>query len=118
MKIRNGFVSNSSSSSFVCKVPFDSEEVTSALKELVRFYGEWMCEDDHSPEFEDMFDPYFEQVDGVLPKEESVYCNAYQTGYLEEHGTFIIRSATSNTVPYELFDLIEKRFDASRIHRG
>ena len=122
MKIRNGFVSNSSSSSFICKTNLGVDDVRLALSELLNFYNEWMGKE---LEFDHVFRDDIEEINGVIPDDVRPYIANWKTGkvnqYLEEkilESTIVFRSAWDNSVPFELWDLIERKFNAYRIHKG
>lgn len=107
MKIRQGFVSNSSSSSFVCNTNLSIDEVKEKLKSLLEFYNEF-CKEDLE------FDKIFGFIGLSQDKcEDSDY-------YTDEIGKdkFVICSKNDNSIPYELWDFIEKKFDAFRVHHG
>ena len=90
MKIRNGFVSNSSSSSFVCNTGLHAGEVEFKLGRMLDMYNELF-------ETNLLFDEIFA---------------VYQTGH-----AVTIRSVYDNSIPFELFDLIKCLFDATYCHQ-
>ena len=49
MKLRKGFVSNSSSSSFICDTKMPLEEVEKTLREFVEFYNKHLQTEYSSP---------------------------------------------------------------------
>lgn len=111
MKIREGFVSNSSSSSFVCSTDMSVDEVREKLEKMVEFLNDF---NDGFLTFDDVFrDPF-------IADEE--YCSGEWADYYptikNSKGKMIIESAGDNSIPYEMFDLIEDRFNAVRCHLG
>ena len=114
MKVRTGFISNSSSSSFVCDVKSSLDEVREQLKSMLYHFNQLMGTEH---EYADVFGEVISTSETV-PHSEIGYaeCSWYTRDDLEDK--IIIRSANDNTIPYELFDLICGKFDAFRIHRG
>ena len=108
MKIRSGFVSNSSSSSFVVNktVTIDPSQVKELLTKLLTFYTEWTGE---RLSFEEVFDDPF-----VATKEYVDEFNRDRQGcdHINNPGNVIINSASDNSIPYELYDLIQNKFQA------
>jgi hypothetical protein len=111
MKIRNGFVSNSSSSSFICSTDMRICEVRRMLEKLLDMHNEFMNED---LSFDDVFrQPFI--ADEAYTKGE--WAGHYR--YIaDSKGKVIIESAGDNSIPYEMFDYIEEKFDAVRCHLG
>ena len=122
MKIRQGFVSNSSSSSFICNfynadpynVPFDKEEILRKLKILYQCAKDLGCLYIENAKFEDVF--------GYIEKATEFDIKELNEGWdydikFHEH-MFLINSASDNSIPCEFFELIENLFKAHRIHLG
>lgn len=112
MKVRKAFVSNSSSSSFICKVEMEPEEASKLLHDLLDFYNEWFGK---SLTFEEVFDEPFYAPQGY----KEWYVNHYN--HLLDGpptGKLVIESASDNTIPWELWEMICERFDALRMHLG
>lgn len=110
MKIRTGFVSNSSSSSFICNTKMTVEEVTESLQIMLDFYNKI---NDMNLPFDCVFEPPFIA--------DETYGNNWKYHYPEmsrASGKVIIHSDSDNTIPYELFEFIESKFDARRFHLG
>ena len=122
MKIRNGFVSNSSSSSFVCNfynadpynIPFDEGEIIKKLQIIYQCAKELGCL--YLPEAK------FENVFGSVRKASEDDIRELNEGWghdIKFHNQmFLIDSAADNSIPYEFFELIESLFKAHRIHLG
>jgi hypothetical protein len=109
MKLRLGFVSNSSSSCFICSTDKTEEEVLHLLNKMIELYNEASGE---SYTFDDVF---------LQPKMGSKKLDDELEDYADEAdttGKLIIESRSDNTIPSELFDLIEMAFNATRIHLG
>ena len=112
MKTRLCFVSNCSSSSFVCTSEHTKEEVTKWLEFLTDFWTEWSM---LNVDFLDMFELPFEATKSYIREMNNDWGPLYQP---IQEGQIIIESYRDNSIPYELFDLIERKFEAFRIHRG
>ena len=111
MKIRQGFVSNSSSSSFVCSTGLSIGQVKEKLKMLLEFYNEF---NNQSYEFKDVF--------GFIGKSQNRYKNDKESSdwYTDEvgKGKLVICSNGSNSIPYDIWEFIESKFEAYRVHHG
>jgi len=117
MKIRNGFVSNSSSASFVCGENFsakDIENIKKALQDLLKFYNTFFND---NLEFKNIFKKpkQIEQNDLEILEQFDEYVNNY---FKNINDRIIIYSKDDNSIPYSLFDLITQKFDAYHIHLG
>jgi hypothetical protein len=119
MKIRNGFVSNSSSSSFICDTKLTNEEIKIELKKLFSFCREFFKEDLY---IQESLSLPFDEIVGEIGKVKKNYLKDWQ----DYHGDIIkanigkayIESASDNSIPSVLCDLIERKFDAVRLHLG
>lgn len=112
MKVRNGFVSNSSSSSFICgDNDLSVEKVKEKLKILLDFYNTFY---DRQEKFKNVF--------GYIGLSESYHDDDdYDTSwYISEIGKdkFVICSNGDNSIPYDIWEFIEQGFDAHRVHHG
>jgi len=116
MKYRSDFVTNSSSSCFVCDTNMSAEEVSEKLHDLMDFYRKFM--DDGSTEtFEDVFEePYVYTEDMIPTGKDAEYAWEYEQE--ETIGKVIIESASDNTIPFSLFEFLEEKFNAKRHHLG
>ncbi len=114
MKVRNGFVSNSSSSCFVCNTEMSTEEMSEKLHALYDFWVAWDGDTEswYGNSFESMFDEPYE-----MSKEQAEEMNEGWGSNIKE-GDKIIDSASDNSIPWGLMDLIENKFEARRIHLG
>jgi hypothetical protein len=122
MKIRVGFVSNSSSSSFICNhyeseynkmKKFNKEEVLKRLRVMHR------CAIDLgflSPETK--FEDVFGEVRKATEKDINDLNKGWSTNFKYNKQMFLINSKEDNSIPYELFELIESAFNAERVHLG
>jgi len=117
MKIRNGFVSNSSSASFVCGKNFsikDIEDIKNTLQDLLKFYNTFFND---NLKFEDVFD----NPKKIEPNDLEMLKDYDQVGdkYIKNiNDRIIIYSKDDNSIPYSLFDLISQKFNAYHIHLG
>lgn len=118
MKIRQGFVSNSSSSSFICNsyvsnrnVVFDKQQVIDKLHIIYKAARE--LEILEVP-YEDVFrDPYKATKNHITALNKD-----WGTNIEWNNKMFIIDSVYDNSIPSEFFDLIESLFMAERVHLG
>lgn len=138
MKIREGFVSNSSSSSFVCLSKISAKTAKERLKALLDVYN--LLTNSHLT-FEETFqDPfvvsshdkrskaYKEEMDGWIFGKDAPYQNARVGNSFTDRavigkesdldGKLIINGVGDNSIPYTLFDLIEEGFNGTRLHLG
>jgi len=117
MKIRNGFVSNSSSSCFVCNCygngkDYTVEEAKEILQKMLDFTNEMFG-------YEDTFDKVFAEPQ-IGDMADVGFLTNWDDRWTKENvfGKLLILSASDNTIPYELYGLIESKFDAWREHLG
>jgi len=124
MKIRNGFVSNSSSSCFICNCDglkkntnYSIEEVTIILKEIVAFYNIIF---EKNRTFENMFEiPRIATENDIdMLVEFSSYSSYHNVKADEVKDEIIIFSKDDNSIPYELFEILSSKFHTNRIHLG
>ena len=125
MKIRWGFVSNSSSEAFICNTDKSIEQITKELGHLLEVYNE-MTNSHES--FGKVFELPFIGNDSntkdirdylsVYKKDPSFFVTFHGSAWKNPIGKVIICSTGDNSIPYELFDLIESTYDATRIHLG
>jgi Cft2 family RNA processing exonuclease len=121
MKKRNGFVSNSSSSSFIVnsypcleekdKVKYSVDEIKNQLKDLLKIYNKFFKS---NLQFEDVFDVY-EFTGNPHDGWEDTY--NILTENIDKPRIFI-DSIDDNSIPYELFEWIEKKYFAYSCHLG
>jgi hypothetical protein len=119
MKIRNGFVSNSSSSCFVCQTGYccdnknyTIEETEGILQKILDFYNEIFGEDEN-------FSEVFGEIK-IADEKDMDSLEYYTRGWDGDtiKGKILIYSCEDNSIPYEVFDIIENKFNAQRIHLG
>ena len=141
MKVRNGFVSNSSSSCFICGIngenKYNIEETIAILHKIIKFYNDL---ENLNLSFEDVFEipKYGTEIDLDLfsdyYNEEQRELDIKLMGYYDYHflsfikekdaakekikKLLLIYSAEDNSIPYILFELIEEKFNARRLHLG
>jgi len=112
MKLRNGFVSNSSSEAFILNTNKSVEEVESNLRLLLDTHNKITGE---GREFTDVFDDYIH----VFCDSDMHLANWSQWKWTKNHeGKIIVYSAGDNTIPWGMMDYICDLFDAERIHLG
>lgn len=106
MKIRNGFVSNSSTSSFICDTNDTLEEVRRKMEAIAQLAAEL-----------DIKCGY------IVFKADKDYAKGWEEYYPEivdarncQH--IVIEGTTDNSIDYALHNFIEKIFNAERIHLG
>jgi hypothetical protein len=112
MKVRSDFVTNSSSSCFICNTSKTPNEVKEVLEKMLEIYN-FSCE--RNLQFHDVFDDPYYYEKNMIPKD-----NTYAWGYecKDNIGKVLIMSAGDNSIPYALWELIEEAFDAYREHLG
>ena len=111
MKIRNGFVSNSSSEAFICNTKLNIKEVKEILQKTLDFYNDIFNE---NITFEETFkDPR------LCTEADLSYLKGWDYHYNKDDLTkIIIYSETDNSIPYCIFYIIEEKFGAWRYHLG
>lgn len=115
MKLRTGFVANSSSEAFICNTKLDIGTIKRKLEELLSVYtnsGEYEKHDE-KPEYDDVFGEIY--IGGKSDNENFSY---FHGGTLDIDGKIIIPSASDNSIPYNMFSMIEHMFNAERVHLG
>jgi len=126
MKIRSGFVSNSSSSSFICSSTLSVKEAEEKLKIMVNFYND-LC--GTSLKFEDVFQKPFKITKDKKSKKYKGFISNWIFGKNSQgvyrvneqkdlDGKLIINSSDDNSIPWELFELVSSFFDGRRVHLG
>ena len=103
MKIRQGFVSNSSSSSFICGSDVTVEEATKVMEKLSQL-GDLQCKYEVFTADKD----YGKGWDDYYPE--------MRTARREKR--VIVQSVADNSIAGELLDLVETLLDAKRYHLG
>lgn len=118
MKIRNGYVGNSSSSCFICNTNLSLTEIESILHDMISLWNKITNTDDPDLTYDDVFiGPYAggPQYDKFL----ATWYGEYNSPATERtKDKIIIESNGDNAIPYPLFELIEFAFDAEREHLG
>lgn len=126
MKIRQGFVSNSSSSSFICDTKLSRSEIKEQLQKILAFSKE-LFSDSTSDYLKEQLDLPYSEIFGSIGKVTKKYLkdiSFFLSEYTDEEkekyflGKTYIHSAHDNSIPYELWDLICSKFNAQRIHLG
>lgn len=111
MKIRNGFVSNSSSEAFICNTDLNIKEVKEILQKILNFYNDIFNE---NITFEETF-----KNPEICTEADLSYLKGWSYKYNKDDLTkVIIYSETDNSIPYCIFDIIENKFGAWRYHLG
>ena len=119
MKIRSGFVSNSSSTCFVCNIhvkgKFSSENLDAVEKKL-RDIIKAAIELELMPpdtKFEDIF-----RLPTTIDAHDLRLLRDYDVNITPREDMFLIYSEGDNTIPYELFSILETIFNAREVHLG
>jgi hypothetical protein len=114
MKIRNGFVSNSSSSCFICGEyggdNYSVEATIEALQKMVDFQNSFKG---LHQSFEDIF-----ETPRYATEEDVEFLVDWGNSREDIEGKLLIFSAEDNSISYDLFELIESKFSARRQHLG
>ena len=114
MKIRKGFVSNSSSSCFICgkwgTCKYNIEEIIEILKKILDFYNDL---EGANTSFENMF-----ETPRIATKADIDDLKYWDVPKSDVEYKLLIYSDSDNSIPYMLFDLIQQKFNAERIHLG
>ena len=122
MKLRSGFVSNSSSSSFVCNKystdynHFKASAMIVVKEKLLKIFDcmKGLEIITQNTKFEDVF-----QEPRKATKADIKELNEGWSANLKYNNEmYLINSTGDNTIPHEFFELIEYLFDADRIHLG
>jgi len=111
MKIRTGFVSNSSSEAFLCRTEYSIKETREILQKMLTFYNDIF---DCNASFEDTFeDPRLATIEDIEMLKDYGYISTP-----ESYTSIMICSISDNTIPYELFEIIDSKFNSWRTHLG
>lgn len=124
-----GLITNSSSELFLSRrTDLTEEKITNFLKEILAFYNKWF---EKYYTFEKVFRLPMKANDGIIELawdyspwnhwEDSIRTKAQRkVDFLENLGepTWYVESASDNTIPYELFDIIAEFMGYDRIHLG
>jgi len=114
MKKRIGFVSNSSSEAFLCDTGDSLNRIREDLVQMVEFHNAMF---DNKVSFENAFQEprIFSRTD-----RENLECWGYpfDSQSPEIFTKVLIISKKDNSIPYDLFDVIERKYNAVRSHLG
>jgi len=107
-------ITNSSTELFVCDTNKSIETVESILREKLKQFG---ALNDREYIYEECFRPVYIYTKEMADKAQS---DGYAWGYENSSnvGKIIIESACDNTIPYDLWDLINDLFDGINHHLG
>lgn len=111
MKIRLGFVANSSSEAFIVKTDKSLETIEEELRELISLYNKHT---EQSLCFEGVFGYPIPFTDD---DKETIKIYSNFTSWMDE-ANVVIYSASDNTVPLGLMVWIEDIYDGIRVHLG
>jgi hypothetical protein len=108
-------ITNSSTEMFICDTDKSLELIKEFLEELLKVYNKMF--DKYL-----LFDEVFEEPHFMNNEDEECLESYREYGYFKEikydKSKIVIEGSTDNSIPYELFGLIEKAFGAYRIHLG
>jgi hypothetical protein len=114
MKRRTGFISNSSTSCFICAVygehKYNRKETVAILQKMLDFYNDLEGE---NISFKKAF-----MFPKKATKEDVDLLKNWDIDKSRVEGQTLIYSRDDNSIPWMLFGLIEAKFNAERIHLG
>jgi hypothetical protein len=114
MKARTGFISNSSTSCFICARwgthKYTIKKTTEILQKMLDFYNNLEGE-------ELSFNSVFEKPKKAT-KGDIELLDGWDVPESDVKGKTLIYGKDDNSVPYLLHGLIEAKFNAERIHLG
>lgn len=138
-------ITNSSSELFICKTDTTVEIVTEILQEMVVYYNKlfetnydflgmfgdiivanqenlkelvcWFRSYHNEPRqwAKETWEDYWKRLDKWRDQQEEEWIKNESGKYV---GRVLIYSADDNSIPWELFELIERKFNATRVHLG
>lgn len=120
MKVRHGFVSNSSSGSFIFPKSVSCEDVEKNLNMIIEFANKIEQTDKYT--FESFFGCAYDldendirRISSDLPESEEIG----KKGLVEKYaGRCMVGTAHDNSVPYWIHNLLCDKFGALYIHYG
>lgn len=118
MKLRKGFVSNSSSSSFVIDPKYVTkglDDIQKKLEMLLDFYNKFHGK---SLKFEDVFEEPFVLYEENYDLSNQFAGNSSEWDIRAPKGSVIINSTGDNSIPWEIMQWIEWGMLATRYHLG
>ena len=114
MKRRTGFISNSSTSCFICATygrhDYTNKETIAILQKMLDFYNDLEGE---NISFEQAF-----KKPKKATKKDIEMLGDWRIEESRVKGKTLIYSNGDNAIPWMLFGLIEDKFNAERIHLG
>ena len=114
MKVRTGFISNSSTSCFICgrwgKLDYSIEEIVKIRKKMVDFYNDL---EETNRTFNDVF-----EMPTMADEKDFDLLKGWDVAKKEIEGNILIYGASTNSIPYMLFEMIMQKFNAERVHLG
>ena len=119
MKIRIGFVSNSSSEAFICPedMNLSLEQVREILMEMVNAYNKIYGMHNNEEIEEISFDETFDGPKMIDSKDIKLFKD-FDYWATPTSKQMVIYSFEDNSIPYGIMEMIESRFNADRIHLG
>ena len=111
MKIRAGFISNSSTSSFVCDIK-DKALVDSKMRKIIEFWNE-ISGCTYALDCYTIF-----KVDKEYIKKINDEWEFPDKLFKDDLGKIVIEGKQDNSMPYQTFEIIENVFNAHRYHLG
>ena len=113
-------ITNSSSELFVCDCGRDINAVEDMLQDMLDLHNKMFDED---RTFNDCFGDIYKIKDedearSLIDKVSYFSYNNKSFNAENYVGNIVIESDSDNSIPFELFDLIESGFNARRIHLG
>jgi len=118
MKIRNGFVSNSSTSSFIISKKYSVQEVDQFLRGLVDIHNVVMKNKgyDEIDINHEICGPYL--IDDILIKHESFNDQCKADLLKDKNGWVYLEELQDNALPYWMHEALEDTFGAIGVRDG
>jgi len=117
MKVRRGFVSNSSSSSFLIRTTDSIAEVRQFLENCIKFGNDNGLTDNDSCSYDLFFEePVDIKCDIDFVEDIKYYLKEYDVN-IEDYD-IAVNSAGDNSIPYWMWEISRAKYCCRRVHLG